>query len=108
VKPQERDELAKHRQLEAINARLTQHDQKVRVTLLLVAPERRLLTVPYCGLCEIRGAVFARATKPKLQRKRAALGFAALNRQIADCRSAANPCAGEWPTICRHHLDCAC
>jgi hypothetical protein len=36
VKPQERDELAKHQKLEAINARLTQHDKTVRSTLLLV------------------------------------------------------------------------
>jgi len=32
---QERDELAKHQKLEAINARLAQHDRKVQVTLLL-------------------------------------------------------------------------
>jgi hypothetical protein len=36
VKPQERDELAKYQKLEAINARLAQHDRKVQVTLLLV------------------------------------------------------------------------
>jgi hypothetical protein len=36
VKPQERDELAKHRKLEAIDAGLNQHDKKVQVTLLLV------------------------------------------------------------------------
>jgi cytoskeletal protein RodZ len=36
VKPQERDELAKHREFEAINARLAQHDRKVQVTLLVV------------------------------------------------------------------------
>jgi hypothetical protein len=36
VKPQERDELAKHQKLEAINDRLAQHDRKMQVTLLLV------------------------------------------------------------------------
>jgi cytoskeletal protein RodZ len=36
VKPQERDELTKHRKLEAINDRLAQHDRKIQVTLLLV------------------------------------------------------------------------
>ncbi len=36
MKPQERDELAKHQQMEAINARLSQHDRKVQVILLLV------------------------------------------------------------------------
>jgi hypothetical protein len=36
VKPQDRDELAKHQQMEAINARLAQHDRKVQVILLLV------------------------------------------------------------------------
>ena len=36
MKPQERDELAKHQKLEAINARLAQHDRKVQLTLLLV------------------------------------------------------------------------
>jgi hypothetical protein len=34
VKPQERDELANHQELKAINARLIEHDRKVRVTLL--------------------------------------------------------------------------
>jgi hypothetical protein len=36
VNPQERDELTKHREFEAINARLAQHDRKVQVTLLVV------------------------------------------------------------------------
>jgi cytoskeletal protein RodZ len=36
VKPQERDELTKHREFEAINARLAQHDRKVQVTLLVI------------------------------------------------------------------------
>ena len=36
MKPQERDELAKYRKLEAINDRLAQHDRKMQVTLLLV------------------------------------------------------------------------
>jgi hypothetical protein len=36
VKPQERDELAKHQKLEAINDRLVQHDRKMQATLLLI------------------------------------------------------------------------
>lgn len=36
MKPQEHDELAKYREFEAISARLTEHDRKVRVTLLVV------------------------------------------------------------------------
>ncbi len=36
MKPVDRDELAKLQKLQAINARLTQHDRKVHVTLLLV------------------------------------------------------------------------
>jgi len=36
VKPQERDELAKHRKFEAINVQLAQHDRKVQVTLFVV------------------------------------------------------------------------
>jgi hypothetical protein len=36
VKPQERDELAKHQKLEAIHARLVQHDRRGQVSLLLV------------------------------------------------------------------------
>ena len=36
MKPIERDELAKYQKLEAINARLAQHDRKVQITLLLV------------------------------------------------------------------------
>ena len=36
MKPIERDELAKHQKLEAINARLAQHGRKVQITLLLV------------------------------------------------------------------------
>jgi hypothetical protein len=36
VNPQERDELTKHREFEAINARLAQHDRKVQVTRLVV------------------------------------------------------------------------
>ena len=36
MKPRERDELAKQREFKAINARLTQHERKIRVTLLVV------------------------------------------------------------------------
>ena len=36
VKPQERDELAQHRKLEAIQAELTQHRKMLHRTLLLV------------------------------------------------------------------------
>jgi hypothetical protein len=36
VKPQERDELAKHQKLGAINDRLAYHDRKMQVTLLVV------------------------------------------------------------------------
>jgi hypothetical protein len=36
VKPQERDELAKHQKLEAINAELDQHKRMARIALLLV------------------------------------------------------------------------
>jgi hypothetical protein len=36
VKPVNREELAKQRELEVINARLAQHNKTVRLTLLLV------------------------------------------------------------------------
>ncbi len=36
VKPQDRNELAKFRKLQAINDRLAQHDRKSQTTLLLV------------------------------------------------------------------------
>ena len=36
MKPQEHAELAKHRELEAINARLTHHEEMVQLVLLLV------------------------------------------------------------------------
>ena len=36
MRPQDRDELAKHRKLEAINTQLAQHGRAARRTLLLV------------------------------------------------------------------------
>jgi hypothetical protein len=46
VKPQECDELAKHRDMEAINARLAQHDRMVQLILILVV----VLSVMVLGL----------------------------------------------------------
>ena len=45
VKPQERDELAQHRKLEAIQAELTQHRKMVHLTLLLVVLSAVVLAV---------------------------------------------------------------
>jgi hypothetical protein len=50
VKPQERDELAKHQKLEAINARLAQHDRKVQVTLLLAVILNVVILAPLAYL----------------------------------------------------------
>ncbi len=36
MRPRERDELAKHQKLEAINAQMAQHSRKMLVTLLLI------------------------------------------------------------------------
>ena len=41
MKPRERDELAKQRELKAINARLTEHEGKMRDTLLGSSSECR-------------------------------------------------------------------